>query len=69
MNRRLNLDPDARPPRQSDRIEMLIAAVHKSGDDVVDGARSRHRSAIAWFVGDGEKGSLFSAGQNDVIGP
>jgi hypothetical protein len=31
--------------------------------DVVDGARPQHRSAMGWFVGDGENARYFSAAQ------
>src|SRR6266571_3449021 len=43
---------DSRALPAEDRITILFAAVHESAVDVVDGARSRHRSAIGWFVGD-----------------
>jgi hypothetical protein len=39
-----------------------------SAVDVVDGTHSRHRDAIGWFVGDGEKARWFSAVQNDANG-
>jgi hypothetical protein len=40
-----------------------------SGVDVVDGARSRHRSAIGWFVGDeSHQGSRPHANYHDRFG-
>jgi ABC transporter substrate binding protein len=36
----------ARPRRRGDRITVMFAAVHESGCDVVDGARSRQRAPI-----------------------
>ena len=46
---------------------LLIAAAHESGFDVVDGARSRHRSAIGWFVGDeSHQGSRPHANYHDT---
>ena len=55
--------------RRSDRIEPLFAAVHESAVDVVDGARSRHRGAIGWFVGDeSHQGSRPHANYHDRFG-
>jgi hypothetical protein len=36
---------------------------------VVDGARSRHRSAIGWFVGDGENRDALAAAHESLHGP
>ena len=45
------------------------AAVQESAYDVVDGARSRHRSAIGWFVGDeSHEGSRPHANYHDRFG-
>src|SRR5207302_6890429 len=46
-----------------------FAALHESAFDVVDGARSRHRSAIGWFVGDeSHEGSRPHANYHDWFG-
>jgi hypothetical protein len=43
---------------QRQRIIITVQVARKrreeSGSDVVAGTRSRHQSAIEWFVGDGE---------------
>jgi hypothetical protein len=46
---------------------MPFAAVLTDANDVVDGARSRHRGAIGWFVGDGEITRCFSALQRMTL--
>jgi len=40
----------------------LLAAVHESGFHELDGARSLQRSAIGWFVRDGERARCFFCG-------
>jgi putative ABC transport system substrate-binding protein len=56
--------------RANEMIESsLFAAVHESGFDVVDGARSRPRGAIGWFVGDeSHQGSCPHANYHDRFG-
>jgi hypothetical protein len=41
-----------------------MSAVNESASDVADGARSRHRSAIGWFVGD--ESQVLGAGAQDL---
>jgi hypothetical protein len=54
-------------------FDALEAPVHSwsqnAAPDVLDGARSRQRVAIEWFVEDGEKALRFSAVQNVEDGP
>jgi hypothetical protein len=48
----------------SERLSSAISAI-----DVVDGVRSRHRSAIGWFVGDeSHEGSRPHANNHDRFG-
>jgi hypothetical protein len=47
----------------------VSSRIGRSGIDVVDGARSRHRSAIGWFVGDeSHEGSRPHASYHDRFG-
>src|SRR5262249_46149500 len=52
-----------------DRIARSLLRLLTAGFDVVDGARSRHRSAIEWFVGDeSHEGSRPYANYHDRFG-
>jgi hypothetical protein len=47
----------------------MAGTLQMSAADVVDGARSRHRSAIGWFVGDeSHEGSRPHANYHDRFG-